>query len=779
MLAVLILALGFAANVTIFTLVNAVLLQPLPYKDPQDLAFLIGNVQRAVVERRGGSLPDYQDWKQRNRSFEDLAPFWSVNYAMVADGERFPVEGEVVGAAYLQLLGVTPTIGRAFRPEEEVDSSLPPVALVSNALWAERLSSDSAIVGKTLALNATVYTIIGVLPAGFRGIGDRAQVWLPVASQPEAERSFVERGTRGLRVIGRLRQGYSFEQAQADMTRVAKEMEQDYPGDNDKRGVEVVSVSIETFGDVRPALALLFGAVSVVLLIACANVSNLVLLRTESRRAEIAVRAALGASRGALLRTVLAETVLLSSSGVVVGLFIATWAVELITAASPISLPSFVQFKLDRTVALFAFLLAGVTALLLAMGPMLHLTGTNTLQALPASAGRTGMTRSSSRLRTTFVVFEVALSFMLLITAALLMESFRQLLRVDTGFETANLLTLRVGFEGPSPPKASIVAEAIRGLPGVRSVAYTSVLPFTGGGAIFYSVEGQPPTPDATNAPRGLIQFISPGFFQTIGIPLRQGRDFTSTEPEESVIVSQKLAQRFWPGQNPIGKRIRPGRSNPENPWLNIVGVADDARTRGIPNNPTDDPDIYFPFSRFGGPAGLLVRTATDPTPLVNAIVGDIKSREKLALISDIATVEQRMERQTARSRVLGAMSAAFSGIALLLALAGVYGSLSYTVAQRTRELGIRLALGADRKRLVRMVLGRSLAMLGGGVAFGLTAALIVSQSIASLFYGIEETAPLLFSAAAVLMIGTGLAAAYLPARRAARVDPLTALREV
>jgi predicted permease len=775
---VILLTLGIGGTVAIFSIVNAALVRPLPYANPEGLVLLFGNVQRTVVERRGASMPDYRDWKEQNHTFEGLASFWSRTFILRTPEERVPIDGEIVGASYFDLLRVKPARGRTFRAVEETDASLPATVVVSHEFWTKRLAADPAAVGRQLTLNATSHTIIGVMPPGFRGIREGAQLWVTPASLPVREQAFNDRGARGLTALGRLREGVSIEEAQADMDAVSRALERAYPQTNDKRGVEVIQWSEEIFGSVRPALLVLLAAVTLVLLVACANVANLLMLRTETRHAEIALRTAVGASRAEVLKVLLTETMLLSFTGAAMGLLFSGWAVELILAISPIQLPSFVNVTLDSNVVIFAVGLAWATALLLAIIPAVQFVPSDLQEALSGSSARITGVRTTQRFRNSLIVGEVALSFVLLLTAGLLVESFRQLLRVDTGFETSNLLTLRLAFEGEPASKAMAVKESIERLPGVRSVALSSVIPFSVGGAIFYAAEGEAPILDAQLAPRAYLHFVTPGFFKTMGIPLLHGRDFRTTEPNESVMVSQKLAQRFWPGEDPVGKRIRMGRDNSENPWLNIVGVVGNTKTRDIPDNPTQDPDIYFNFGTFGGNPGVLIRTAVEPSALIPTVLSEVKRIDSLVVISNVSTVEALMRPLTARARFLSFLSGVFSVLALVLALVGIHGSMSYTVMQRTREIGIRMALGASRGALLRLVLGRSLALICGGLAFGLIGSYFAGQGISKLLFGVSATSPSAFLAASLLMILGGLAAAYIPARRAARIDPLRALRQ-
>jgi len=775
---IVLLALGIGGSVSIFSIVNATLLHPLPYSDPDRLVLLFGNIQRAAVERRGTSLPDYRDWRKQNRSFEGMAAFWNRTFVMRGSDEQVPIDGEVVGAEYFDLLRVKPVLGRAFHPQEETDAGLTPVAILGYEFWEQRMASDPSVLGKPLTLSSTRYTIVGVMPKGFRGIRDDAQLWVTPASLPPPEQNFNDRGSRGLNVLGRLRTGVHLSQAQLEMDGISRSLAELYPDTNEKRGVELVPLAAETFGNVRPALLAMLGAVGLVFLIAGANAANLMVLRTEARQREIAIRMAIGASRRELVKELLAETVILSLGGSILGFLVSGWVVELILAISPIQLPSFVTITSDLNVLIFAGILALVTSLLMAVGPALQFRISDLQQALVRSSDRTTGALSSGRVRHALVIGEIALSFILLLASVLLIESFRNLLRVDTGFETSHLLTLRLAFDGGSSTKAEAVLESIKRLPCVQSAALSSVIPYSGGGAVFFAAEGEEPLRDATTAPRAYIHFVTSNFFQTMGVPLRYGRALTATEADTSVVVNERLVRRFWPNQDPIGKRIRIGRDNFENPWLKIVGVVGDTKTRGIPDNPTADPDIYFPFKMFGGSPGMLVRTQGDSSGLIPSVLREIKKVDKLATISNVVTVEDLLRRRTAGPRFLSFLSGMFSGLALLLALAGIYGAMSYFVAQKTREIGIRVALGAGRGSLFRLVLGRCLVLIAAGIGLGLLGGFLVGKGMTALLFGVSATTGSVFLLVTSLMILTGLCAAYIPARHATQINPLRALRQ-
>ena len=780
---ILVLGLGIGSNAGIFSVLNGVLLRPLPYADPERLMLLIGNIQRNIIERRGASLPDYLDWKEQNHSFDRLAAYWNATLTLNRIDERVQVQTEVIGSQYFDVLGIQPLLGRAFRPEEETDSSLAAAAVVSYNFWAERLASDSSALGTTISLNAATYTIVGIMPRGFHGLGDRADVWITPASPLGSEQglNFRERGTRGANVIGRLRAGVTVQEAQADLDAVSKNLERVY-AENQSRGVEVVPLVEETFGSVRPALLFLFGAVGLVLLIACANVANIVLVRMETRGGEMAIRAALGASRGQLIHLILAENLLLSALGGALGLLMSARAVDLILAWSPIQLPSFVTTPIDGTVFLFTIGVALLTGILVTIAPALHFAASNLNEKLTSSSAKTTSTRSAHRFRGAMIAGEVALSFVLLVSAGLLIESFRHLLRVDPGFQTSHLLALQVGLENTSLSAAAL-RDALSTVAGARSVTLSSDLPFNGGPRLSFMAEGQSDV-DTTNVPRAYFHRVAPGFFRTMGIPLLHGRDFTLDdrsffgEDGDTVIVSEKVANRFWSDGTAVGKRIKHGTNDPNARWLTIIGVVGETRSRGLPENPTADPDLYYPLARNARTFGVLIRTAVAPESLIPSVRHEIRTLDKLALVTDVMTMDERIAPRTARFRFLSGLSGFFAALALVLVLVGVYGAMSYTVVQRTREIGIRVAIGARRLDIFQTVLLPTLVPLGIGLMLGMAASVFLRQTIAVLLFGVRPLEPFIFIAVSLLVVLTGLAAAFIPARRAAEVDPIRALRQ-
>jgi putative ABC transport system permease protein len=781
-ISVLAFAIGIGANTAIFSVVNATLLRPLPFNDPDRLVLLWGNVLRTKLERRGASLPDYVDWRKQSRSFDDMAAWWDPTFTMYGGEEPERIKGEVVAPSYLSLLGVQPALGRAFRSEEELDFSAPPVALLSYGLWVRRFGGESSIVGKSINLDQKQYTVIGVLPAGFRGLSDAAEIWVPLAGGQGVKDEIGERGDRWFPVLAKLKRGVSLRQAQAEVDTVAKSLERAYPATNEKRGVEIATLNAETFGDIRPALLVIMAAVGFVLLIACANVANFLLAKAEARQREIAVRAALGASRGRLLQQVITESILLSLIGAAVGAVIAVWGVTALTTASPITLPTFVKPHIDLTVALFTLVVSVVTGAIVGLAPALHASRTGLHDALKQATGRSSDGVSGQRFRGALVIAQVALVLVLLTGAGLLIRSFRELARLDPGFIPDHLLSLRIGMPRPTTDQqtatsARMIADRVRSLPGVKSVALGSDIPLSGdGGAILFTAEGQPPV-TAQNVPRAYTHRVTPGFFATLGIPMLRGRDFLPNDAQGVVVVAESVGKRFWPGQDPIGHRIKPGRSDSKNPWLTIVGVVAEVKYRGLPANPTADPDLYFPFAERSRNFALFVRTAGTPSSLSGALRGDLHSLDKTMTIFDVTPMLERVATQMARSRFTSWLTGIFSVVALLLAAIGIYGVTAHSVNRRTREIGIRMALGASKSDVLGAVIWRGMLLVGAGIAIGLVAAFGLTRLIEKLLFGVTTTDPLTFAAVTAVLAGVALLATYVPARRAAGTDPIEALR--
>jgi predicted permease len=792
LVAVFALAVGIGGNTAIFSMLDAARTRALPYHDPAQLVELWGNVQRARVERRGTSYPDFRDWRARSRSFEEMAAFSDALLTLTTGDEPERLGAEFVSASYFPLLGVSATRGRTFQADEDDVAKPARVAVMSDGLWKRRFGGDPQIVGRSLTVNARDYTVVGVMPPGFKGLTDAAEVWIPFAlfAPPDV---MAERGTRGFAALARLRPGVTHDAAQRELDGISRQLEAEYPATNEKRGVEVSPLDAELVGPLRPALRTLMAAVAFVLLIACANVANLLLARSEARRREIAVRTALGAGRARLLRQLITEGCVLTGIGAVAGLLLARAAVAALIAQSPVTFPSFVTPGLDIRVAAFTVVVSLVCGILVGLAPGLQARAVDLTGSLKESARGSDGPRSQ-RVRSSLVVAELSLAVVLLIGAGLMIRSVRNLAALDPGFDPSSMLTLHVSIPrasaqpaapgAPTIPPPPVVyggalLERIRAVPGVAAAALGTDVPLDGSAsASFYSAEGQPPV-TAQNMPRAYVHRVSPDFFGTLRIPMLAGRVFTDADAAQgstAVIVSERVVKRFWSGQDPIGRRIKFGQAASNGPWLNIVGVVGEVKYRGLPDNPTADPDIYLPFSDRNQQVALAVRGNVPPSALVTPLRTAIRSADPSIPIYGVAPMDELIASQTAQSRFTMWLMGVFAAAALMLAVVGIYGVMAYLVTQRTREIGIRLALGAGASDILRLVVGNGARLVAFGVAIGVAASFALQRLVASLLFGV--TAADSASAIAVgVLAAVALLACYVPAMRATRVSPLRALR--
>ena len=788
--AVFALALGIGANIAIFSVVNAVVLKPLPYRDPGQLTLLWGNVRRVNVERRGASYPDFADWRKQSKSFVDMATYNDVT-SFLMGGEDAPerVVSEYVSASYFSLLGVSPILGRTFLASEDEVPMRDQVILLSEGVWKRRYGADPAIVGKSIQMSARPYTVVGVMPAGFRGVSDQAELWRPFMMSGFGA-NMAERGDRGMPILARLTPGVPLTQAQAELDTISRALERQYPETNEARGVEVAPLDKEIFGEIRPAALALLGAVAFVLLIACANVANLLLARSEARQREIALRVALGAGRLRLWRQLLTESCVLAIMGAAAGLLLAVFGLRVLMATSPVTFPTFVHPGIDPPVALFTVLISILCGLVMGLAPAVHSRVAGLHAALKESSGRSSAGKAPQRFRNALVVAEVSLTLVLLIGAGLLIRSFRAIATLDPGFDPDHLLSVSISRyrglqpegEGPSPTKVSIqrILERIRALPSVQTAEAATDVPLSGiGDAIFYSAEGQPPVTEK-NRPRAYIHRVTPGFFEALHTKIVAGRTFSPDEMKGDsgvVMVSENVAKRFWPEQDPLDKRIKSGGPDSSSPWRRIVDVVGEMKYRGLPNNPTADPDIYRPLPDLERDILLLVRTSLDPASLSGAVRSAIHDVDRTIPVYNIATLPERIGEQTARNRFTSWLMGIFAGVALLLAMVGVYGVMSYAVTRRTQEIGVRMALGADRRQVLLLIVGQGLPLILTGILVGLAVSFGFTRLIQTLLYGVTPTDAFTFASVTALLVAIALFACWLPALRASRVDPLQALR--
>jgi putative ABC transport system permease protein len=791
LVAVLVLAMGIGATTAMFSLVDTMLVRGLPYPQADRLVVLIGNVQRAGgVERRGNSYPDHVDWRARATSFDDMAAYTTLNTTLQGADEPEPIPSEAVSPPYFTLLGVSPTHGRGFRPEEDAVPNRDAVVILGDGLWRRRFGADPSIVNRTIQLNARPFTVVGIMPAGFTGVSDTAQLWIPFAMSGTP---FDNRGSRGFQTLARLKPGTTAAAARAELDTISRQLAAAYPQTNDKRGVEVSPLADYVLQQLRPVVVALMAAVTLVLLIACANVAGLLIARSDARQREIAVRTALGAGAGRLLRQLVTESCVLAMLGAVAGMAIAQISLPSLIAASPVAFPTFVRPQLSLSVLAFGIVIALLSGVMLGIAPMMHARLPRLADALKTSARGGSSGTRSQRLRSALVIVEVALAVVLLAGAGLMIRSIQKLAAIDPGFEAANVLMVNATIPRqttpPAAPGAAAAAPApfvsshadlldrIRAVPGVEAVSLASDLPFGGASAIFYSAEGDA-TVAAETMPRAYIHRVTPEFFATLRIRLEAGRTFLPSEerPDSpAVIVSHNVTRRFWPNQDPIGKRIKFGAPGSQNPWLTIVGVVDEVKYRGLPENPTRDPDLYLPYVD-RATQGVVVRTRVEPSSLAPAIRAAIRDGSASILTFNARTLADVVAQQSSASRFTTWLLSVFAATALVLSVVGLYGVMSYLVAQRTREFGIRLALGASRTEIVRRVLRDGAWRVAIGAAIGLAATTGLAGLLAGLVYGVGT-----FDISSLLAVATlvvvAIAACGIPAVRATRVDPAIALR--
>jgi predicted permease len=790
-IAVITLALGIGANTSFFSVVNAVLLRSLPYKDPGRLVVLWETVSRD--RRNPTSYPNFLDWRAQNQSFEEMAAYAATDFSLVGPTQAERIEGELVSESYFSLLGVSAAQGRAFAPEENRVGNPQPVAVISYGCWQRRFGGDPTSINRTINLNETAFTIIGIMPKGFRGFSGAAEVWTPIAARdllwPQTAR-FNFLGSRDIhwhRVIGRLKPGVTFERAQADMDTIGARLAHDYPQANDKRGVQIAVAQDYLVGKLRTPLLVLLGAVGFVLLIACANVANLLLVRAAARSKEISIRLALGAGRRRLMQQLLTESMLLALCGGCGGVLFAIWGSDVLVSILPVTLPTFAAPQIDLRVLGFASLIAILTGLLMGLVPALQASRLNLNEWLKEGS-KSGGGSHSHRTRNLLVATEIALALMLMIGAGLMLKSFQRMQQVDPGFRPDHLLTLRIDVPnqkyqgGQRAQLGQQLIERSRALPGVESAAITFTDPFIFDGInLAYAIEGHAPLSPAERE-SAFLHLISPNYFQTMGIPLMTGRDFALSDNLNApgvVIVSDSFARRYWPGENAIGKRLKFAPDDPKSPWLTVVGVSGNIKFRSLRQDLNAETIIYQPNlqSNVVVSLSLLVRTMNDPKAMLTTVQGMVRDFDRDIPVYSMATMAERLADQTTDVRSFAWLIGAFALLAVLLAAIGIYGVMSYAVSQRTQELGIRIALGARRSNVLRLVIWQSLKVTLVGIVVGLLGAFAVTRSLSGLLFEVQPNDPSIFGFITVLLVGVALFAGYVPARRATKVDPLVALR--
>jgi putative ABC transport system permease protein len=793
--AILALAVGIGGNTAIFSVVDATRVQAVPYQDPERLVTLMGNVDRGTIERRGASYPDFLDWRaQATRSFEDLAAVDPQLLTLSGTDEPERIETEFVSASYFSLLGATPALGRTFRADEDQVSKPQRVIVLSDGLWRRRFAADPQVIGRVVTLNAEPFTVVGVMPPGFFGIENDAQLWVPFARWAPAA-AMASRGDRGFDVLGRLRPGVTIEAAQSEVNTVAARLARDYPATNEARGIEVSPLAAELFGELRLATRLLMGAIALVLVIVCANVANLLIARSEVRRGEIALRMAIGASRARLLQQLVTESCVLTGLGAAAGLVIAEATVRLLVAQSPVTFPLIFTPGVDARAAVFTIAVSVLCGIGVGTAPWWQIRVAD-LSARLKESSRGSDGRRSQRLRSALVVSEVALALVLMVGASLMIQSVRKVAAVDPGFDPESLLTVhisvpRVSLPPPSgppagqPPSPPVVTwrellDRLGAIAGVGAVALGNDVPLDGGvGANFLSIEGQG-TFTAQNRPRVYTHRVSPGFFSTLRIPFVTGRTFLDSEispTPAAVIVSERLATRYWPGQDPIGKRVKFGTIESSNPWMSIVGVVREIRYRRIAGELDRDPDLYLPFADRNNQIALAIRTTVPPLSVIAPVRAAIRAANASIPVYGVAAMDEQIRRQSSFSRFITWVMGVFAGIALWLCALGIYGVMSYAVTQRTREIGIRLALGAQPREVLETIVGAGVRLIIVGLTVGGVAAIALRRVISAQLVDVPLSDPAAGLALALFAL-VGLAACVVPGLRATRLDPVRALHQ-
>jgi len=810
LIAVVTLTLGIGANTAIFSVVDAVLLRPLPYPDANRLVFLWSTMNGQGVPQSGSALPDYLSWRDQNRVFEGLAGFYYGDFNLSADSaapER--VQGAYITANFFQVLKLSPAQGRLFANDEE-QFGKHRVVLLSHALWQRRFGGERDIVGRQIKLAGESYTVAGVMPRGLPFFDNLPEVelWTPIAFAPND--NMATRNNHFINLVGRLKPGVTREQAQADASAIARRMEEQEPG-NKGLGALVVPMQEQITGDSRNALLVLLGAVAFVLLVACVNVANLLLARASAREKELAIRASLGASRARIVRQVIIECLPLGLIGGLLGALLAIWGIDLLSSLLPASLPRGNAITVNSRVLIFTFALALMTILIFGLLPALQAARGNVRESLN-EGGRSGIgSRKQGRVRRVLVIAEVALALVLLVGSGLMVRSFIKLRQVDVGFTAHNVLTMRVPLPDAKYPIPQNITDPrepaglaffdqlltrVKALPGVQSATAATILPLGAGDGWgkFLSIEGRAAPASLDQVPLVRFVLVSHDYFQTFGVMLRQGRAFTAQDKSNSqpvAIINERLARRFFPNEDPIGKTIwmgppehllPPEAQTPENrsPRRTIVGVVSDVKGGSL-NQPTT-PQVYVPLSQYrreGWNNGLMlaVQTTTPPGTLISAIREQVRALDADQPITNVSTMDELLNRTLSTAKFSLLLFGLFAGVALVLAAIGIYGVMATAVTQRTHEFGLRMALGAQTRDVLRLVIGQGMLLVVIGIAAGLLSAVALTRLMSTLLFGVSPTDPVTLALITVLLAVVALLACYLPARRATKVDPLVALR--
>jgi len=794
LIAVVTLALGIGANTAIFSVVNAVVLRPLPYAEPDRLVMLWetmpGSDQRSVAPG------NFVDWRTQNKTFQDMAAMFYANFNLTSDGEPDRIDGATITSNLMTVLGASAQLGRTFQPDDD-DHQDRNLVLISEGLWRRRFGADPNVIGRNITIDETPHTVVGVMSRGFQ-YPSRSELWVLGRNRGAVPMSLIsqvptndwvhERDAHFITVIGRLRPGATLSQAQSDIAGITRRMEQDFPQTNAGLGSNVVPLHTQVVGDVRGMLFILLGAVGFVLLIACTNVANLLLARAGQRDREIAIRAAVGATRRRLIRQLLTESVLLSVVGGLAGLFVSIWAVAVFVKLSPGDIPRLNEASVDLRLLGFTLLVSLVTGIGFGLLPAFQATRTNLNTSLKEGGARASEGRQRRGARNILVVTEIALAQVLLVGAALLAISYVRVTKIDPGFNPDRVLTAKIAPSNkkyPTPKTRSAfyttVLEHLQALPGVESAGMVMSLPLTGSSMNRgFKVEGRP-EPKADENVTMDFQIVSPNYFSTLEIPVKQGRGLNASDTENServIVINSAMARRYWPNEDPIGKRLIIGESSKDTSWRTIVGVVGDNHHASLSEPPVPTAFISYLQDLESWPRmGFVIKAKTDPASLTSGVRKELASIDRAQPVYAIEPMENLLHASVAQRRFIMLLLGSLSFIALTLASVGVYGVISFSVSERTQEIGIRLALGARAGDVLKMVLRQGMRVAFIGIVIGLGAAFALTRLLSSLLFEVSPTDPRTFSIVAALLATVAFLACYLPARRATKVDPLEALR--
>ncbi len=795
-IAVLTLALAIGATTAVLSLVNALLIRPLPYREPQQLVLLLQHFKSQSLERIPVSPPEFVDYKTRAHSFEALGAFDYTNFNLAGEDKSERISGATVTGGVFALLGVSPIKGRFFEAEE-CTLGRDDVVIISARLWQRRFNSDPQIIGTKLLLNGKTFTVVGVMPASFdfplqlfnlgngAQFGGRAEIWQPLAFTDDQMKA---RYSRSFAVIGRLASATSVAQAQAEIETINAQMRREHPnnyGQGNSFGGDVLSLHDLAVGGMRPALLILLSAVFLVLLIACANLTTMLLARAAAREREMAIRVALGAGPLRLLKQVLTESMLLALIGGTAGVLLALWGVELLKVIGAQTVPRLREVNVDLGVLGVTLAIAVGTGIIFGLVPGLASARPELTEALKEGGRSSTQGTGRNRLRNGLVIAEVALALVLLSGAGLLMKSFARLQNVNPGFNPRNALTFEISLPKIQyPDNLSIVRfnneaqRRIAALPGVQTAGFSTILPLAGTNSdSSFAIEGQPSN-DRTPSPDEENRQVSPDYFRALEIPLIKGRFFTDADKTDAppvIIVNQAFAKKFWPKQDALGKRIVMGGMSEHPNWITIVGVVGDARHFGLDIDPK--PEMYVPFAQDPYFTTIyVVRSNQDPRSLLPAIRREIQAIDSAVPLANIRAFEDVIADSVAPRRLSVVLLGVFAGVAVLLASVGIYGVMSFLVVQRTQEIGVRMALGAQRSDVLKLILGRSLKLISAGAAIGLVVALMSTSMLQALLYNVSAFDTPTFVLVTILLAAVALAASYLPAMRATKADPMVAL---